>query len=185
VWKGIQREVGPVLRGGSCLEPREGEAASGVPRAQDPVVRRVAVEGRSSQRGWEPSGRRVDFRGGAHDPKVCQVSLVCEEKPQQWAAGLDGQDICRPIHEAIGRPSLDLVPEHGELPNHVGAGHEDVRAIAEDGEKEGGGQSMAEQGREADPRGGESLDRHAGRLGLAQPFDKMVGSGDRGGEPVA
>jgi len=77
------------------------------------------------------------------------------------------------------------VPEQGELPNHVGGGYEDVRAIAEDREEEGGGQSMAEEGGEGNPRRGEALDSHEGRPGLGQPFDKMGGSGDRGGEPVA
>ena len=64
-------------------------------------------------------------------------------------------------------------------------GHEDVRAIAEDGEVEGRGQSMAEQGGEADPQRGDTLNSHEGRLGLGQPFDEMGGGGDRGGEPVA
>jgi len=39
VWEGVEGEVGPVLRRRSCLEPREGEAATRVSRAQDPVVR--------------------------------------------------------------------------------------------------------------------------------------------------
>jgi len=143
------------------------------------------VKGGSLHGGWESSGRRIDFRGGAHNPKVCQVSLVREAKLEWWEAGLNGQDIRGGRYEAISCPSLDLVPAHGELPNHVDGGYEDVRAIAEDGEEAGGGQSMAEEGREADPRRGEPLDSHKGRLGLGQPFDKMGGSGDRGGEPVA
>jgi len=70
------------------------------------------------------------------------------------------------------------VPEHGELPNHVGGGHEDIRAIAEDRKEEGGGQPMAEEDWEADPRGRDSLNHHEGRLGLGQPFDEMGGRGD-------
>ena len=38
VWEGVEGEVGTLLRGRSCLEPQEGEAAARVPRAQDPVV---------------------------------------------------------------------------------------------------------------------------------------------------
>jgi len=185
VREGVEGEVGPILRGRSCLEQREGGAASCVSRAQDPVVWRVGVKGQGLHGGWEPRGRWVDIRGGAQDPKVCQASLVCEEKPEWREAGLDGQDIRRGRHEAIGCPSLDLVPEHGEFPNHVDGRHEDVRAIAEDGEEERVGQSMAEEGRKADPWGGESLKRHECRLRIGQPFDEMGGSGDRGGEPVA
>ena len=175
VREGVEGEVSPVLRGRPCLEPREGEAASRVPRAQDPVVRRVAVKRRGLHGGREPRGCRVDFQGGRQDSKVFQATLVCEEEPERWEAGLDGQDICSGRHEAIGSPPLDLVPEHGELPNHVGGGHEDVRAVAEDGEEEGGGQSMAGEGREADPTGGEPLNRHEGRLGFGQPLDEVGG----------
>jgi len=64
-------------------------------------------------------------------------------------------------------------------------GRENVCAIAKDGEEEGRGQAMAEEGGEADPWRGEALNSNEGRLGLGQPFDKMVGSGDRGGEPIA
>jgi len=166
------------------LEPWEGKAAARIPRAQDPMVWRMAVKGWGLHRGWEPCGRRVDFRGGAHNPEVCQASLVCKEKLERWEAGLDGQDIGRGRYEAVSCPPLDLVPEHGELPNHVDGGHEDVRAIAEDGDEEGGGQSMAEKGGEADPWRGETLDSHEDCLRLGQSFDKMGGSGDRGGEPV-
>jgi len=67
----------------------------------------------------------------------------------------------------------------------VGCGHEDVRPIAEDGEEEGGGQPMAEEGGEADSRGGETFDGHKGTLGLGQSFNKVRGSGYREGEPVA
>ena len=77
------------------------------------------------------------------------------------------------------------MPEHGELPKHVGGGHEHIRAVAQDGEEEGGGQSVAKEGGKADPRGGERFDSHKGPLGLGQPLDKVGGGGDRGGEPVA
>ena len=70
------------------------------------------------------------------------------------------------------------MPEYGELPNHVDGGLEDICAIAEDREEEGGGQSMAEEGREADPFRGDTFDSREGRLGLGQSLDKMGGSGD-------
>ena len=76
VWEGVEGEVSPVLRGGSRLGPREGEPAARVPRAQDPVVRRVSMKGWGLQRGREPRGRAVDLRGRAHDPEVLQASLV-------------------------------------------------------------------------------------------------------------
>ena len=125
------------------MYPRQRKATARIPCAQGPVVRRVAMKGRSLHGGWEPCGRRVDFRGGAHDPKVRQSALACEEKRERRETGLDGLDVCGGRHEAIGCPSLDLVPEHGELSNHVDSGDEGVRAIAEDGEEKGGGQSMA------------------------------------------
>ena len=152
VREGVEGEVGPVFRGRLCLEPWEGEAASRLPRAQDPVVRQVAVMRLGLHGGREPRGRWVHLRGGAQDSKVCQTTLVRDEEPERWESGFYGQDICGGRHETVGRPPLDLVPEHGELPDHVGGGHEDVCAIAEDGDQEGGGQSMAEEGREADPR---------------------------------
>jgi len=135
--------------------------------------------------GWESCGRRVDFRGRAHNSQVSQASLVREEELERREAGLDGQDVCGGRHETISWPSLDLVPEYGELSNHVDGGNEDVRAIAKDGEREGGGQSMAEEGGEADPWWGETLNSDEGCLGLGQPFDKREGSGDQRGEPIA
>ena len=77
------------------------------------------------------------------------------------------------------------MPERGELPAHVDGGQEGIRAVAKDAEEEGGGPSVAEEEREADPWGGESLDRHEGCLGLGQSLDEVGGSGDRGGEPVS
>jgi len=44
---------------------------------------------------------------------------------------------------------------------------------------------VAEEGREANRWGGETLNRHKGCLGLSQSCDEMGGSGDQGGEPVA
>jgi len=44
---------------------------------------------------------------------------------------------------------------------------------------------MTGKGGEADPGGGEAFDSHEGSLCLGQPFDKMAGGCDRGGEPVA
>jgi len=100
--------------------------APGVPRTQDPMVWRVAVKGWGLHGGREPRGCRVDLGGGAHNSKVCQVSLECEKELERWEAGLDGQDIRGGRHEAISRPSLGLVPENGELPNYVDGGHENV-----------------------------------------------------------
>ena len=140
---------------------------------------------RSLHRGGQPCGCRVDLQGGAKYPKVSQSAFIPKEKFERWEAGLDGQDVGGGAHEAIGRPSLDLVPECGELPGHVDCGQEGVRAIAEDGKEEGGGKPVAEERGKADPWRGESLDRHEGRLGFGEPFDEVGGSQDRGCEPVA
>ena len=51
------------------------------------------MKGRGLQGEWEPRGCGVDLRGGAHDPKVRQASLVRQQKVERWEAGLDGQDI--------------------------------------------------------------------------------------------
>jgi len=134
VWEGVDGEVGSVLRGRSCLEPQEGKAASRIPRAKGPVVRRVAVKRRGLYGGREPRSCWVDLRGEAQDSKVRQASFIYKEKFERWEAGLYGQDISGGRHETVSRPSLDFVPEHGEIPDHVGGGHKDVRAIAEDGE---------------------------------------------------
>jgi len=90
VWEGIKGEVSSVFRGRSRLEPRKGKAAARVSCAKDPVVWRLAVEGRSLQGGWEPRRRGVDLRGGAHDRKVRQATLVCEEEVEWGEAGLNG-----------------------------------------------------------------------------------------------
>jgi len=55
----------------------------------------------------------------------------------KWGeTGLDGQNISGGAEEAVGRPPLDLVPEDGEFPLHLGCWYKHVRAIAEDGEEE-------------------------------------------------
>ena len=70
---------------------------------------------------------------------MSQAAFVLNEKLQRCEAGLDSQDVGRGAPEAIGCPSLDLVPECGELPSHVDGGQEGVRPVAEDREEEGGG----------------------------------------------
>ena len=136
------------------------------------------MEGWSLDRGGKPRGRKVDFRGGTQYPEVGHAALVLEEERERREPGLNGQYVGGSTHEAISCPSLDLVPESGELPSRVEGGQEGVRAVAEDGEEKGRGQSVAEERREADPWWGETLDRHEGGLGLGQPFDAMGGSGD-------
>jgi len=143
------------------------------------------MEGRSWHGGEEPCGRRVDFRRGAQDPEVSKATFVCEEKVKRREAGLNGQDVSGGRHKSVCRPPLNHVPEQGELPYHVDSGHEDVRPVAEDWEKEGGGQFVAEKGREADARGRDSFDRHKGCLGLGKSFDEVGGGRKRGSEPVA
>jgi len=185
VGESVEGEVGPILGGRSGLGPREGQAAARIPRAQGPEVWRVAVKGRSLHRGGEPRGCGVDLWRGAEDPKVSQPAFIREEEIEWREAGLNGQDVRGGAHEAVGRPSLDLVQERGELPGHVDRWNKGVRAIAEDGKEEGGGKSVTEVRGEANSWGGETFNRHEGSLGFGQPLDKVGGGGDRGREPVA
>jgi len=126
----------------------------------------VAVKGRSLDRGGKPRGCGVDLRRGAEDPQVSQPAFVPEEEIKWREAGLNGQYVGGGAHKAVGRPSLDLVPERGKLPGHVDRGNKGVRAIAENGKEEGGSKSLAEVRREANTRKGETLDRHEGSLGF-------------------
>jgi len=80
------------------------------------------VKGSSLNGGGELCGCRVDLRGGAKYSEVSQVALGRKGKLVWWEAGLDGQDVGGGAHEAIRRPSLDLVPEHRQLSTHVDGG---------------------------------------------------------------
>jgi len=97
---------------------------------------------------------------------VSQPAFVRAEEIELREAGLNGQDVSGGAHEAVGRPSLDLVPECGKFPGHVDRGNKGVRAIAEDGKEEGGAKSVAEVREEANSRRGETFDRHKGSLGF-------------------
>jgi len=76
------------------------------------------------------------------------------------------------------------VAANGKFPGHVDGGNEGVRAIAEDGDKKGGGQSMAEERREADPGGRKAFYSNKCRLGLGQSLEEVSGGGERRSEPV-
>jgi len=132
----------------------------------------------------KPRGCRIDLGEGTEYSECGQAALVSEEEVEGRQAGLHGQAVRGGEHKTVGSPSLDLVPEYGQLPGHVNGGQENISAIAEDGEEERGGQSMTEERREADPWGRESLDRHEGCLSFRQSLDEVGGSGDRGGEPI-
>jgi len=101
------------------------------------------MAGRTLDGGGKPRGGRVDLWGGTHYPKVRQAAFVCQEKLEGWEASFNGQDVGGGADKAVGCPSLDLVPEGGELPHHVDGGQENVRAVAKHREEEGGGQSVA------------------------------------------
>ena len=87
---------------------------------------------------------------------MSQPAFVRAEEIELREAGLNGQDVSGGAHEAIGRPSQDFVPECGELPGHVDRGNKDVRAIAEDGKDQVGGQPVAEEGGGGPTLAGES-----------------------------
>jgi len=97
---------------------------------------------------------------------VSQPAFIREEEIERREAGLNGQDVSGGAHEAVGRPSRDLVPERGKLPDHVDRWNKGVCAIPEDGKEEGGGKSVAEVRGEANSRRGETFDRHKGSLGF-------------------
>jgi len=126
----------------------------------------VAAKGGSLDRGGKPRGCGVDLWRGAEDPQVSQLAFVPEEEIEWREAGLNGQDVRGGAHKAVGRPSLDLVPERGKFPGHVDCGNKGVRAIAENGQEEGGSKFVAEVRREANSRRGETFDRHEGSLGF-------------------
>ena len=126
----------------------------------------MAVKGGSLDRGGKPRSCGVDLWWGAEDPQVSQPALVPKEEIEWREAGFNGQDVSGGAHKAVGRPSLDLVPERGKFPDHVGRGNKGVRAVAEDGKEEGGGESVAEVRGEANSRRGEAFDRHEGSLGF-------------------
>jgi len=114
-----------------------------------------------------------------------QGVFVCEEEVERRQAGFNGQDVGGGTREEVCGPLLDLVPEGRKLCYHVSSGFEGIRTVAEDGEKEQGGQLVAQERRQAHPRGGEPFDGHEGGLGLGQPFGEVWGCEYRGGEPVA
>ena len=86
------------------------------------MVRGVAVEGRSLDRGGEPGRGGVDLRGGAQDPETGQSLFIREKEIKRREAGLNGQDAGGGAYEAVRCPPLDLVPENGELSCHVTRG---------------------------------------------------------------
>ena len=128
----VQGEVGPVFRKGPRLEPREGQAGTGVPAAEGSVVGGVPVQRRGLQGGREPSGGWVDLGGGAHYPQAGQVALVCEEEVKWGEAGLHSEDVNGSARKAVGGPPLDLMPEGHQLPCHMGSGLENVSTVAQD-----------------------------------------------------
>jgi len=128
--------MGPVLRGRPGLEPREGQAAARILRGERTVIRGVSVQGGRLDRGREAGRCRVNLRWRAENPEGGESTFIPQEEVKWGETGLDGQNISGGAEEAVGCPPLDLVPEDGDLPHHVGRWHKHVRAIAEDGEQE-------------------------------------------------
>ena len=96
--------------------------------------------------------------------------FVYEKEIHAWEAGFNGQDVGCSAGEAVGCSPLGLVREGRELTRHVDGRFEGISAIAEDGEEEWGGQTMAHERREAHPWAGEPFDSHEGSLGLGHSF---------------
>jgi len=149
------------------------------------MVRGVAVQRGGLQREGKAGRGWVNLRGGTQYSEAGETALISQEKVERRETGLDGQYVDGGAGEAVGRPPLELMPEGGELPGHVGGGHEDVRTVTEDGEEKRGGQPVAQKRREADPWGGEPFDGHEGSLGLGQSFGEVGRRGERRGKPVA
>ena len=53
------------------------------------------------------------------------------------------------------------------------SGPESIRAVAEDGEEQRGGQPVAQERGKAHPWGGEPFDGHEGSLGLGESLGKV------------
>jgi len=184
--KSVMGEVGPVpSRGPSRCAPREGQSSPWIPAGEGSMIGGVAVQRRHLKRCWKPGGGCVDLRWGAHHPKAGQAVLVRKEEVMWGEAGFNGQDVGRGAGEAIRGPSLDLVPEGRELSRHVNGGFESIRAVAEDGKEERGGQLVAQERGQTHPRGGEPLYGHESSFGFSQSLGKVWGRGDGGGEPVS
>jgi len=114
-----------------------------------------------------------------------QPALVGKEKANWREAGSNGQDVCRGARESIGWPPLDLGREIGELSRHVDCGFEGIHAKAEDGKRERGGQTVAKERREPQPRGGDPFEGHEGSLGLGQSLGQVTGCEERASEHIA
>ena len=100
-------------------------------------------------------------------------------------AGFDGKDRDWGRGEAVGNPSLGPSPEGIELVLHLQARGEEVCSVQKHWGDEGGGKAMAEERREAFPRGGQALDCFKGPLGEGQSPGEVRVSGEGGGKPVA
>jgi len=80
-------------------------------------------------------------------------------------AGLAGQDGGRGGEKIIRSPSLDLVPEAVHASERGVIRGKEVSSICEYGEEDAVGDTVAEEGSDARPRGGEELDEGKDCLG--------------------
>jgi len=76
-----------------------------------------------------------------------------------------GQDGGRGREETICCPSLDSVPEAVHASEHGVVGDEEVSSLCEYGEEEPDGDTVAEEGSDACPWGGEAFDEGEDCLG--------------------
>jgi len=114
------------------LTAGEGQPGTGVTAVEDSIVGGEAIQRRYLQRGREPSGGRAHLSGGAHQSQAGQAAFVREEEVEWGEAGLHSQDVDGSARKAVGGLSLDIVPEHRQLPRHVSRRLAGVSAVAED-----------------------------------------------------
>ena len=109
--------------------PHEG-AFGGVELGEEGAVTLGGPEGRLvGDRLMEPSGGRVDLRGGGGEPKGSHSLTMFYQERKGREAGLDGQHGDRSRGKAIGDPSVYAPPEGVESVLHLYEGGEQVGTV--------------------------------------------------------
>ena len=163
--QGVYREVFPYRRRGDLCAPVAGEVDGGEANSEVPG-RVLGPEGGDGGEGlWESGRGRVGVQGGAGNSESGEASSVSAVGDNGGEAGLTGQDGGGGGAEVVRGPSLDPVPETVHASERSVVWCEEVSSVSEYGEEEATGDAMAEEGSDAGPWGGETLDAGEDCLG--------------------